>query len=52
MRSGESFQAVISGGQLERMKRVVSHNGGEILGSSAGNDGITITIVKTGAARD
>lgn len=44
LRPGAVFRILIEAEQLEKIKRVVLHNGGAILVSSSDAEGITLTI--------
>jgi hypothetical protein len=51
MHEGESFTALCSLGQIERLKRVVAHHGGELCTCEARGEGIFLTIGKVGGRR-
>jgi hypothetical protein len=46
MRPGEWFGAICSREQLDRMRRVIEHNGGELRGCDDRPEGVFLTIGK------
>ena len=52
LRAGAVFRILIEAEQLEKMRRVVLHNGSAILGSSSDAEGVTLTIGRGGSQSD
>lgn len=52
MRTGESFEATCNPDQVERLRRVAVHNGGELQVAENGAEGVRVTVRKTAAGGD
>ena len=47
MRAGESFEATCNPEQVDKLRRVAVHNGGELQVAESGAEGVRVTVRKT-----
>lgn len=46
MPKGESFEFILEKYKLEKIRKVIAHNGGEIVGETLLNDGVRLKVQK------
>jgi hypothetical protein len=43
---GESFEIVIEADKLEKVRRVIAHNGGEVIGESRVSEDVRLRVIR------
>lgn len=46
MPKGESFEFILEKYKLEKIRKVIAHNGGEVVGETVLNDGVRLKVQK------